>query len=82
MKTTIDIHDELMVRAKRYAKRTNQPLRAVVEEGLRRVLADTAHQPPYQLPDRSIGDPDAADPLESWSWQDLRDAIYGEPSSR
>ncbi len=31
MKTTIDIHDELMVPAKRYAKQTGSPLRSVVE---------------------------------------------------
>ena len=82
MKTTIDIRDELMVRAKRYAKRTGRPLRAVVEEGLRRVLSDTSHTTPYELPDRSVGDPNATDPLESLSWQDLREEIYGEPRSR
>jgi hypothetical protein len=34
------------------------------------------------LPDASVGDPNAADPLEALSWQDLRKEIYGEPSSR
>lgn len=82
MKTTIDIRDELMVRAKRYAKRTGRPLRAVVEEGLRRVLSDASRSAPYKLPDRSVGNPNATDPLESLSWQDLREEIYGEPRSR
>jgi len=82
MKTTIDVHDELMVRAKRYAKRTGRPLRAVVEDGLRRVLAEPSPHARYRLLDRSVGDPDAVDPLESWSWQDLRQEIYGEASSR
>ena len=27
MKTTVDIHDELLVRAKRHAKETGRPLR-------------------------------------------------------
>ena len=39
MKTTLDIHDELLNRAKRRAKETARPLRALVEEGLRRVLS-------------------------------------------
>ena len=32
MKTTLDIHDELLTRAKQYAQETGRPLRAVVEE--------------------------------------------------
>jgi hypothetical protein len=78
MKTTLDIQDELMARAKRHAKRTGRPLRAVVEDGLRRVLSDSARGERYTLSDRSVGDPDAGDPLETWSWQDLRDEIYGK----
>ena len=58
MKTTLEIHDELVSRAKQYAKRTGRPLRAVVEEGLRRVLSDAAQPTPYKLPDCSIGDGD------------------------
>ena len=82
MKTTIEIQDELIRRAKRYAKRTGRPLRAVVEEGLRHVLNDSSRSKRYELPDYSVGDPSASDPLEAWSWQDLRDEIYAERSSR
>ena len=82
MKTTIEIQDELFRRAKRYAKRTGRPLRAVVEEGLRNVLSDTPCPKRYELPDYSVGDPSATDPLDAWSWQDLRDEIYAERSSR
>jgi Arc/MetJ family transcription regulator len=82
MKTTIDIQDELIARAKRYAQRTGRPLRAVVEDGLRRVLSDSTRNTSYKLPDRSVGDPDAKDPLETLSWQDLREEIYGKPQVR
>ncbi len=82
MKTTIEIHDALMARAKRYAKRTGRPLRAVVEEGLRRVLAESSRPTAYELPDRSVGDADAPDPLEALSWQDLREEIYGGQHAR
>ncbi len=39
MKTTIDIPEELLVRAKQRAAELRRPLRALVTEGLRRQLA-------------------------------------------
>lgn len=77
MKTTLDLKDELVKQAKQYAKRAGRPFRAVVEEGLRLVLAETPATSEYDLPDLSVGDPTAADPLEMLSWQDLRQEIYG-----
>jgi hypothetical protein len=76
MKTTIDIQDALLKQAKRHARRSRCSLRAVIEEGLRRVLADSQSHATYELPDASVGDPDAVDPLEAMSWQDLRAEIY------
>ena len=76
MKTTLDIHEELLTRAKRHAKETGRPLRAVVEEGLRRVLV-TAGPSHYKLPDLRVGDANAPDPLATYSWPDLRELIYG-----
>jgi hypothetical protein len=82
VKTTIEIQDVLLERAKRHARRTGRPLRAIFEEGLRRVLSERPTAAAYELPDESVGDPAAADPLEALSWQDLRDEIYGGPSPR
>ena len=76
MKTTLDIHDELLIRAKRHAKETGRPLRAVVEEGLQQVLAETSERPRYRLPDMRVGNPDDPNPLEHLSWPELRDLIY------
>lgn len=77
VKTTIDIADTLLERAKRHARKTGKPLRAVVEEGLRRVLEEPRGRTEYRLPDRSVGDPRARNPLSSLTWQDLRQEIYG-----
>jgi len=52
-------------------------LRAVVEEGIRRVLAAEDAPTAYQLPDLSVGGARHDNPLESTSWPDLRDEIYG-----
>lgn len=77
MKTTLDISDALLARARRHAKKRGKPLRAVVEEGLRRVLEDDSARTSFVLEDRSVGKAGAPNPLEALSWQDLRDAIYG-----
>lgn len=76
MKITVDIHDALLMRAKRYARRMGCPLRAVIEDGLRRVLDAPAQRRRYRLPDLSTGDPDAPNPLENFSWPELREIIY------
>ena len=80
MKTTLDIEDELLARARLHAQRTGRPLSAVVEEGLRLVLsmAET-RRAPFRLPDLSVGERGATDPLEAYSWQDIREIIYGGP---
>lgn len=76
MKTTIDIHDELLALARRLASETGWPLSAVVEDGLRLVWA--AHTPAntYSLPDVRRGDPGAPDPLAGYTWPELRELIY------
>jgi hypothetical protein len=77
MKTTVDVADELLERAREHARRTGQPVRALVEEGLRLVLQQVERQPaPFRLPDRSVGVPGNGNPVEAFSWQDLRDEIY------
>ena len=76
MKTTLDIHDELLTRAKRRARQTGRPLRALVEDGLRHVLSETSERSPYRLPDMSVGDPNGPNPLEHLSWAEVRDLIY------
>lgn len=78
MKTTLDLSDELLKRAKRHAERTGRPLRALVEAGLRLALQNESKpRPRYRLPDRSVGKAGDPNPLEELSWQDLRDEIYG-----
>ncbi len=78
MKTTVEIADALLERARKHAVNTGQPVRALIEEGLRLVLDAPPPGKAYHLPDRSVGKTGAADPLEALSWQDLRSEIYGE----
>lgn len=77
MKTTVELPDALLQRAKRHARKTGRPLRALIEEGMRRVLDEPAPPVPFRLPDRSVGSPQGRNPLTSLSWNELRDEIYG-----
>ena len=77
MKTTIDIQDDLLERAKRRASETGRSLGVVVEDGLRSVLASPPAESRYRLPDLRTGDPNAPDRLERYSWPELRELIYG-----
>ena len=82
MKTTIEIQDGLLIRAKQVAKESHRPLRHVVEEGLRLLLDRPRPRTAYELPDLRQGDPGDDDPLERYSWPELRELIYGDPGTR
>ena len=70
MKTTVDVHDELLKRAKRHATGTGQTLRAVIEEGLRLVL-EKPQASGYKLPDLRMGDPNGPNPFEKFTWSEM-----------
>jgi hypothetical protein len=42
MKTTVELPDELLIRAKKRAAETRTPLRVLIERGLRRELAGSS----------------------------------------
>jgi hypothetical protein len=50
MRTTLDIHDDLMLQAKMVAAETGRTLTAVVEDALREVFARRRLPPPENAP--------------------------------
>lgn len=50
MKTTVDLPDELLIRAKKRAVETRTPLRALIERALRRELASSAGRRTRRIP--------------------------------
>lgn len=76
MKTTVEIPDALLERARLHAHRSGRPVRALIEEGLRLALQSESARVDYRLPDRSVGVPGRLNPLQAMSWQDLRDETY------
>ncbi len=56
MKTTIELSDGLFNSARAHARQTHSTLRALIEEGLRRVLSDSRAnaKPAFKLKDASV----------------------------
>ena len=56
MKTTLDIADPLMAQVRRIAERDGETLRSLVEQGLRKVVAERSARPkPFKLRDVTVG---------------------------
>ena len=76
MKTTIDLPDDLLARSKAVARRENSTLKALIEEGLRRVLRARSHKQvaPFAVqPFEGDGmNPDFA----AAGWEKIRDEIH------
>lgn len=74
MKTTIDVSDALFAMAKNVARERQTTLRALVEEGLRRVLSEATSQvkPSFKLTDARVHGEEVLLPNPR-DWQQLED---------
>jgi Arc/MetJ family transcription regulator len=75
MKTTIDIAEPLLQRAKRVAREEGTTLRALVEQGLREVLK-SRRQRAFTLRRASFKGEGLQAPFRDAPWADVRDTIY------
>lgn len=75
MRTTIELSDALLRRVRRLASRRGTTMKALIEEGLRRVLEDD-RPPAYRLPDLSYGSGGAPEGLDPTDWERIRDIAY------
>jgi hypothetical protein len=74
MKTTLDIADDLLLRAKKAAKQRGVTVRSLVEAGLAMALRDaTAKSKVKPVTFRGKG---RQAPLADASWETIRDTIY------
>jgi hypothetical protein len=74
MKTTVDIADDLLRRAKEVAAARNTTLRDVVERGLRREVED--RNIGYVLVDASFSGSGLQPGVDEGDWGAVRDLIY------
>lgn len=76
MKTTVEIPDPLLAQARRAADAGGTTLRALVEEGLRRVLKDRRSSGPFELRRVPFGGSGLQPDVQEGSWERVRDLIY------
>lgn len=76
MKTTIEISDPVLSEARRLAAREGVPLRALVELGLRRVIADKRPATGFRLRRASYKGDGLKAGLQAASWERLREMAY------
>jgi ribosomal protein L19E len=78
MKTTLDVSDPLLEEAKAVAARERTTLRALVEQGLRIVLATKGQRSPrFRLRKASFKGSGLQAGFERARWDRIRDAAYG-----
>jgi hypothetical protein len=78
MKTTIDIPEPLLHQARERAARDGTTLRALVEKGLRQVLAEKPEAEPFNLKQVTFGGDGTVSALNRDDWDNIRDRAYGE----
>lgn len=75
MKTTIEISDDLLERAKRQARRENKTFREIVEEALRRQLM-TRSSGQFRLKRHTFKGKGLQAAMAEGEWEVVRDMIY------
>lgn len=76
MKTTIDIADSVLDAARALAVQQSTTLRALVEEGLRRVVEERRDRCRFVLRRASVGGQGMSPEMVEGGWEAVRDAAY------
>lgn len=76
MKTTIEISDPLLRQARKLAVRQGITLRALVERGLRRVVAEERLRVGFKLRRATFRGSGLQSDLQGASWERLRELAY------
>jgi Arc/MetJ family transcription regulator len=76
MKTTIEISDSLLDEAKRLAAKEGTTVRAYVEQGLRRIVAERKSRGQFRLRKASFKGKWLQPGVENATWERIRETIY------
>jgi hypothetical protein len=76
MKTTIEISQAVLVAAKATAAREGTTVRALVEEGLRKVLAERKARDKFELRKVTFRGRGLQEGVREGDWETLRDLAY------
>ena len=76
MKTTVEIPDSLLGEARKLAVREGTTVRALIEEGLRKVLTERKDAGTFRLRKASFGGQGLQPTAAGASWERVRDMAY------
>ena len=76
MKTTIEISDSLLDEAKKLAAKEGTTVRAFVEQGLRRVVAERKSRGMFRLRKAAFRGKGLQPGVEDATWERIRETIY------
>lgn len=76
MKTTVNIADPLLSAAKKLAAEEHTTLRALIEEGLRRVIERRKRHGQFQLRRASFRGNGLQSDVREGGWERIRDLVY------
>lgn len=76
MKTTVEIADPLLTQAKRVAAREGTTVRALIEDGLRRVLEEREARAPFTLRRATFRGEGVHPDVREGAWERIRGLIY------
>jgi hypothetical protein len=76
VKTTIDISDSLLREARKLAEREHTTLRAIIEQGLRKVVSEKKRSPAFRLRKASFKGRGLRTEIRDAPWEELRDLAY------
>jgi len=78
MKTTVELSNTLLLEAKRVAAKEQTTVRALIEQGLRTVLASRKRRSGFALRSASFRGDGLISGRSLQDWASVRDAIYAE----
>jgi hypothetical protein len=76
MKTTLDISEPLLREARKIAAHDGTTLRELVEQGLRKIIADRKTAPPFRLRKASVKGEGLTAEWRNADWDEIRDFTY------
>ncbi|HUG55292.1 MAG TPA: type II toxin-antitoxin system VapB family antitoxin [Vicinamibacteria bacterium] len=76
MKTTVEIQDALLKTARKLAAEEETTVRALIEEGLRRVIEQRETSQRFRLREASSGEGGLNPDVREGSWERIRDLVY------
>ena len=76
MKTTIQISDSLFEEARKLAHRERTTLKALVEQGLRRIISERKRRNGFRLRKVTFNGQGMQPPLVGASWEHIRELTY------